>query len=198
MKTKYFKLAGLLLLTLFISCNNDGDEGEKLIASSTIEVKAKPIATQVKGKMRAPQNTTSNVAVVFTGDEIVSYNGKTGEIILKNIEKENPIDVLKKYENKLDFYKNGVLLFSLKSKIVSDIESALYNEPILHYSNIEGNKCYIRDGYPWGLPIDDVTTEREGQALTVAKERKANAEKILEGWKQFVDELKKEGKYTEK
>lgn len=44
----------------------------------------------------------------------------------------------------------------------------------------------------------DVTTEREGQALTVAKERKANAEKILEGWKQFVDELKKEGKYTEK
>lgn len=197
MKSNYFKLAGLLFITLFISCNNDVEE--QPTTSSIIEIKAKPITTQAKGnEMRATQKTTSNIAVVFTGDEIVSYNGKTGEIILKNIEKENPIDVLKKYENKLDFYKNGVLIFSLKKRIVSDIESAFYNEPILHYSSIEDNKFYIRDGYPWGLPIDDVTTEREGQALLVAKERKTNAEKILASWKQFVDELKKEGKYIAK
>lgn len=110
MKSNYFKLAGLLLLTLLISCNND--EGEQLIVSSTIEVKAKPIATQAKvNKMRATQNSTSNVAVVFTGDEIVSYNGKTGEIILKNIEKENPLSVLNKYQDKLYFIKTMFYYF---------------------------------------------------------------------------------------
>ena len=67
---------------------------------------------------------------------------------------------------------------------------------IHYYITYKNEKIYIVDGYPWGFPIDD-NSERTGLAASVAKERRDNADKILSGWKQFVDELKKEGKYIE-
>lgn len=144
-------------------------------------------------KAQLKQAATSETQVsetVFTSDDIVSYNGKTGEIQFKQdvFSQKNP--------NVLDFYVNEQFLFSLYYRVILDTNSALYNVPLLHYSSLEGDKYYIRDGYPWGLPIDD-NSERTGQAASVAKERRANADKILSGWKQFVDELKKEGKYIE-
>lgn len=199
MKTLKLTLGMLLSFVICIGCSNK-NEGEELTTSSKIEVKAQIIPKQsVSGTLKSASNSIEAKSVVFTGDEIVSYNAKTGEMILKTtFDNEKPLDILKNFSDKLEFYKDGRLLFTLKSKIVTDIESALYNEPVLHYSSLEKNKCFIRDGYPWGLPIDDTTTERTGQAATVAKERRANAEKILAGWNIFIEELKKQGKYIEK
>jgi len=180
MKTIKFITAMLLSVCLFIGCNN---ESENVKSLSKIAVKVKP--------KQAATSETQVAETVFTSDDIVSYNGKTGEIQFKqNVFSQKSPDVL------LDFYVNEQFLFSLYYKVILDTNSALYNVPLLHYSFLEGNKYYIRDGYPWGLPIDD-NSERTGQAASVAKERRDNADKILSGWKQFVDELKKEGKYIE-
>lgn len=189
MKTLKLLPAMLVLLSLFIGCNN-----ENITTSSKIEVKAQPIGKQsAANALKSETNTNTESQTVFTSDEFVSYNAKTGEIILKNnLANENPLSILKNYSDKLEFYKDGKLLFALKSKIVSDIESALYNEPVLHYSSLEENKCFIRDGYPGGIPIGSID-QRDKQS-----ERYINAEKILSGWKIFIEELKKEGKYIEK
>ncbi len=180
MKTIKFITAMLLSVCLFVGCNS---ENENVKAFSRIEVKAQP--------EQAATSETQAAKTVFTGDDIVSYNGKTGEIILIFKNTENPLAVLRHFNDKLEFYRNETFLFSLKSKIVSDIESAVYNEPVLHYSTLEGDKYYIRDGYPWGITLD------ERVAVGANSERKANAEKILSGWRLFIDELKKEGKYVE-
>ncbi len=194
MKTKKILLI-VLLSFAFISCKDD-NEGKPEMTSSIIEVKAQPIATQNSSEV-APKSTQQKV--VFTENDIVSYNAKTGEIIFKSVNsEETPLDILKRFSEKLDFYMDGKVIFSLKSRIVSDIESRIYNEPILHYTNTEGSKFYIQDGYPWGIPIDDNTTNRTGQGATVDKERKENVDKIISGWLLFTDRLKKANKYIEK
>ncbi len=188
MKSKMLLFVSLLSFML-ISCS-DNNEEKLETTSSNIEVKARPVNQQ---------NSSEKEKIVFTENNILSYNAKTGEIIFKSIDsKESPLNVLKQFNEKLDFYIDGKLAFSLKSKVVSDSESQIYNEPILHYTNVTGSKFYIQDGYPWGIPIDDNTTSRTGQAQTVDKERKENAEKILSGWLLFIDQLKKKNKYIEK
>lgn len=190
MKTIKKILTVLLFSSLIISCNNE----EKNIGTSGIVVKAQPIAQQT---VKSNTNTaTENTGIVFTGDDIVSYNGKTGEVIFKNsVADESPASILQRFSDKLDFYLNGELLFSLKSKIVLDIDNAMYNEPMLHYSTLDGDKYYIRDGYPWGFPVDDSTSLRTNQAASVEQTRRANADKIMSAWRKLIDELKKEGKY---
>ncbi|MGB4577257.1 MAG: hypothetical protein WBI06_10190, partial [Paludibacter sp.] len=162
-----------------------------------IEVKAQP--------EQAATSETQAAKTVFTGDDIVSYNGKTGEIQFKQNVLSQKIQEPPDPDGSMDFYVNGQFLFSLYYRIIFSADNALYNVPLLYYSllddDVEGHKqkyqrYYILDGYPWGLPIDD-NSERTGQAASVAKERRDNADKILSGWKQFVDELKKEGKYIE-
>lgn len=189
MKTINFITAMLLSVCLFIGCNNENEE--QLTKTSSITVKTSVSSKQAVIDQAKNVSSTNTSDVVFTEEDIVSYNGKTGEIQFKqNVFSQKKPDVL------LDFYVNDQFLFSLYYRVILDTNSALYNVPLLHYSSLEGDKYYIRDGYPWGLPIDD-NSERTGQAASVAKERRANADKILSGWKQFVDELKKEGKYVE-
>ncbi|MDA3880898.1 MAG: hypothetical protein PF436_10960 [Prolixibacteraceae bacterium] len=192
---KTFRIISVMLLfCLFIGCNK---ENENVKVPSFIEVKAQPIATQTV-KSEIQKATSVETEVVFTSDEIVSYNGKTGEIIFQDSgNNESLSTVFKRFNENLEFYMDETLLFSLKSRIVTDIESAIYNEPILQYSILCGDKYYIRDGYPWGLPLYDTTTVRTGQAASAEKVRRTKADKIQEGWKIFVDVLKEEGKYIE-
>ncbi|MGC3977529.1 MAG: hypothetical protein QM751_04415 [Paludibacteraceae bacterium] len=191
MKTIKLFLSILSISLLFVNCSSK----EQIAEMTGIVVKAQPIAQQaVKGNTNT---ATESVNTVFTGDDIISYNEKTGEIIFKNYTAEKNLStILQSFNDKLDFYLNGELLFSLKSKIVFDIDNAIYNEPVLHYSTLDGDKYYIRDGYPWGFPIDDSTSVRTDQAVSVEQTRRVNAEKIMNAWNKLIDELKKEGKYV--
>jgi hypothetical protein len=186
-------ITAILFACSFTGCNN---ESEIIKTSPLIEVKARPINLQTDRNDLIKATTVSEV--VFTINDIESYNGKTGEIIFNNTgNNESFSSILNRFSERLNFYMDETLLFSLKSKIVTDIESAIYNEPILHYSILNGGKYFISDGYPWGLPVDDSTTTRTGQAAKVEEIRKTNASKIEEGWSLFVDALKKENKYFE-
>ncbi len=181
----------LLLCGLLIACDNKEDN--LILEKSNIEIKAK--LRTLKSEVKEKSVTSSDLVTIFTSDDIVSYNSKTGEIILKNVKKgENPGDVYRKCEGKLEFYKEGELLFKLK--IILDINSAIYNIPIVNYSEFDGEKFgnkwtfYILDGYPWGIPIGKYKQSKN-------KERIENVEKMLKGWNVFIERLKKEGKYIE-
>ncbi|MFV0589870.1 MAG: hypothetical protein ACK5M7_00660 [Draconibacterium sp.] len=188
-------LSVMLLLCLFAGCNKESENTE---LTSLIEVKALPIGTQ-NVTMLNPEIKSAKTETVFTSDDIISYNGQTGEVILKNFDSNESISTrLTRFDENLNFYKDGVLLFTLKSKVVLDIESAIYNEPILHYSMLNGDKCFIRDGYPWGFPIDDTFSVRTGQSVSLQDIRRTNADKISEGWDIFINELKRENKYIDK
>ncbi|MBN1768246.1 MAG: hypothetical protein JXR50_06240 [Prolixibacteraceae bacterium] len=188
---KTLKITIVILLACFLTgCNNDNETLEK---SALIEVKARPISLQT-GQENILKTTTEH-EVVFTTSEIESYNKETGEIIFTSTGNDETFaDILSRYDENLSFYMNDSLLFSLKSKIVTDVESALYNEPLLHYSIVEDAKYYIRDGYPWGLPVDDTTTVRTGQSASVEEIRRTNSSKIEKGWKAFINVLKEENK----
>ncbi|MCE5331852.1 MAG: hypothetical protein LLF95_06905, partial [Bacteroidales bacterium] len=183
-----FITAMLLSGCLFIGCNN---KNENLKALSQIEVKAQP--------KQAATSETQAAKTVFTGDDIVSYNGKTGEIQFKqNVlsqKNQDPPDT----DGSLDFYVKDQFLFSLYYRIISSIDNGFYSVPLIYHSFLDDkyDKYYIVDGYPWGITIDESARARTVQAGSVEQIRKANAEKILSGWRLFVDELKKEGKYIE-
>ncbi len=184
----------VLLVALIVGCDNKDDN--PIIGKSQIEIKSQ-IKTP-KGAMK--QMSANQSKVVFTGDEIVSYNGTTGEIIFKNINSDEPVSetlskILENFSDKLEFYKNGKFLFKLKSKVVTDMENPMYHTPVLHYNTVDftttdKGKFYIVDGYPWGLPISRYKESKND-------ERIENVEKILDGWNVFVETLKEEGKYIE-
>ncbi len=191
-RIKYLFITVLLCSTL-IACDNKGDS--LVLEKSNIEIKAKP--KTLKSSVYEKSVKSSELQTVFTGENIVSYNGKTGEIILKNVKENEKQPVFNKFGGDLAFYKDGELLFKLKSGVVHDYENPMYNTPVLYYSRYSDDfkvmgkwKFYIVDGYPNGLPINQFRNSKYN-------ERVANVEKILKGWNVFVESLKKEGKYIE-
>ncbi len=188
-RIKYLFVA-ILLCGALIAC--DSKEDSLILKKSNIEIKAK-LKTLKSGEKAG---SSSELVTVFTGDNIVSYNGKTGEIILKDVKESDEQPIFKKFGGKLEFYKAGELLFKLKSEVVTDYANPMYNTPVLYYSRYDDNKLmdkwkfYIVDGYPWGLPISQYEQSK-------SKERMENVEKMLSGWNIFVETLKKEGKYVE-
>ncbi len=191
-RIKYLFMA-VLLCGVLSAC--DKKEDSLILEKSNIEIKAKP--KTLKSSVNEKSVTSSELETVFTIDDIVSYNGTTGEIIFKNVQENEEIPVFNEFGGNLEFYKDGELLFNLKSRIVQDHESSMYNTPVLYYSRYSDDfkvmgkwKFYIVDGYPWGLPISKYEQSR-------FKERIENVEKILQGWNIFIECLKKEGKYIE-
>ncbi len=178
---------------VLIAC--DKKEDSLILENSNIEIKAKILKSSVNEK----SVTSSELETVLTIDDIVSYNGTTGEIIFKGVTTTGK-KVYEVFENfssmydKLEFYKDNEFLFKIEG-IVTDASSAMYNVPILFYDNgyFEEEKRYkffILDGYGGGLPI----SKYEQSPL---EERIENVEKILHGWNIFIECLKKEGKYIE-
>ncbi len=195
-RIKYLFIA-VLLCSALIAC--DKKEDSLVVEKSNIEIKAKP-KTSKSSINKNSDTTSSELVTVLTGDEIVSYNGTTGEIIFKNVttKGKKPYEVLHsfydKYDDKLEFYKDKEFLFKLKG-IVTYVSSATYYTPVLFYDHGEFDKknrykFFILDGYGGGLPLSKYKQSK-------FKERIANVEKMLPGWNIFIECLKKEGKYIE-
>ncbi len=187
----------ILLCSALIACDSKKDS--LIVEKSNIEVKALP-KTLKSSSVVAKATQSPELETILTTDDIISYNGRTGEIIFKNITKkgEKPYDVLgsfyNKYDDNLEFYKDRELLFKLEG-VVTDATSAMYNTPVLYYNIGEFDKknsykFFILDGYGGGLPLSKYKQSK-------FKERIANVEKILPGWNIFIESLKKEGKYIE-
>ncbi len=212
MKTYNFLLMLAVCATLCVACDKNSEQ---------LEVKMK---FDVKAK--SPSNSAQVSTVIFTGDEIVSYNGTTGEIVFANTPQGEVYEVLNNYNNGvLEFYLNGGLLFELKNR-VGEHQSDVYNAPILRYGteNVDNGGGSSDGG---GNNDNDTTAQRASESYRSPanaelkwfiedgypngktinstnrgssgweQERNANAQAVAEGFNRFIEALKAEGKYIE-
>lgn len=113
MKPSNFRLMAAIFAAMLMGCANNSKQPE---VRQTIEVKAKALTS-----------TTQASTTVFSDNDIVSYNGATGEIVFANTPQGKAYEILSHYnKGDLEFYLDGELLFKLNC-IVSDIQSNIIN-----------------------------------------------------------------------
>ncbi|MDR1526446.1 MAG: hypothetical protein LBS46_02105 [Dysgonamonadaceae bacterium] len=153
-------------LTLF-SCSND----------TNVPASAKEKLSVVTTVTRA-NVTHSEESVIFTGDDIETYNGKTGRIVFRDLTYD---DLFRRAENnsRLKFYLGDEFLFDII--LVRDPVNTTYSVPILMASRGDEygapDKFFLLDGYPLG-----------------------GRESVLEqnpAWSKFIQYLTDVGKLTE-
>lgn len=119
----------------------------------------------------------NNSQVVFSSDDIKSFNETTGELMFnKNL---SPAEIVENIE--LGFYLHDKLLFDASS-FASDQMSQIINNMVL-YLDISNGKFYIRDGYP---SVDVLGNNKE----IAIKTREENFKKIETQWTHFLKVFK--------
>jgi len=117
--------------------------------------------------------------IVFTSDDIKSFNGSTGELSFSDPKTNTKI----KNYFMLQCYIGKDSLFSVN--LTSDIMSYIVNDLVLNH-NMKDGKLYLQDGYPSWI--------NNSGAVSL---RTRNKERRVISWTKFIKELKKEGKYKE-
>ena len=136
----------------------------------------------IKAETKSANEPTEKI--IFTGDDILWFNGTTKEIRFKdNYYQQNSISL---YAN-IKFYLDDKYLFSTLTR-VSDVNSQIFNSPVFYYSIIE-NKFFINDGYP------DIAVL--GSLTEIQKIRDENMQAIANEWDKFIGYMKKVNKYKE-
>jgi hypothetical protein len=129
--------------------------------------------------------------IFFTGSDILWFNGTSAEIRFKdNITQRNKINAVS-YKTIKSYLGDDYLFSSLIC--ASEVSSQIYNSLVLFYSQTE-NRFYLKDGYPdisIGSGWDDLT------AIKIQEERDKNKKAIADEWNKFIQQLKKENRYTE-
>jgi hypothetical protein len=169
--------AALLSLT---SCSSNDNEQEK--SSTTAPVKqTKFFACEAGGETRV---ATAVIDTLFTEDDIEWFNVSTREIRFKKQDEQLFNKLMKNYHKEgLEFRLGESLLFEV-SRFVSDFDSRVFTDLVLHYSMLgedEGNPRYcLHDCYPPQF-IDDERTQ-------------ANIKKNAVQWETFTKYLESKGK----
>jgi hypothetical protein len=160
--------ASLILMLPSCSSNNDAD------VPALKEEKLSVVMTAAGANVM----TYSEDVILFTGDHIETYNGKTGRIVFKDLTYDA---LFQRAENNsmLKFYLGDEFLFDII--LVREPVNAAYDVPVLMASRGDDygapDKFFLLDGYPLG-----------GQ------------ESFLEqtpAWSKFIRYLKDTGKLTE-
>jgi hypothetical protein len=211
MKPSNFRLMAAIFAAMLMGCANNSKQPE---VRQTIEVKAKALTS-----------TTQASTTVFSDNDIVSYNGATGEIVFANTPQGKAYEILSHYnKGDLEFYLDGELLFKLNC-IVSDIQSNIINEPLLRFELSYNSGGDNNDDNPtdsasqqqtplytaadsgsndtpkWfiedGYPMGKTINGKRNNATIDEQERDENAKKIMAGFLRFIEVLKAKGKYIE-
>lgn len=117
--------------------------------------------------------------ILFTGNDIVSFDGSSGQIIFTDALVSSKIQELPYAW--ISCYLGNDLLFT--AIVTSSIMSILINDLVL---NNEAGNFYFHDGYPF----DPVPYPMFSIPL-----RAKNQEKRAAGWIKFIEHLKIDGKY---
>ncbi len=129
-------LAFILLATIILSISSCSRE-----ENSSIEKNKNSLIVKTYGNV----NSEENGKIIFTGDDIRSYNETTGEIIF------NKKVSFSSLTGDLVFYLDENNLFSVQ--YVLPIASYLINDLVLHAPAIDG-KYYLHNGYPEVVEIE--------------------------------------------
>ena len=169
--------AAMLSLT---SCSSNDNEQEKPFTTDPVE-QTKFFACEASGETRS---ATDVIDTLFTEDDIEWFNVSTGEIRFKKQDEQLYNKLMKNYHKEgLEFRLGESLLFEV-CRFVSDFDSRVFTDLVLHYSTIvknEGDPCYFLDDcYPPQF-IDDERTQ-------------ANIKKNAVQWDTFTKYLESKGK----
>lgn len=210
-KQNFFMVLVVLFATLLIGCDT-----VQPVENLTVKVKVLS-ASQGDSESSVP-------TVLFSGDEIVSYNVATGEIVFANTPTGEPYQILSQYCNgNLEFYLGDELLFVLQNR-VSDIQSDVYDHPVLRYSYNTGDNGGDNGGgntdpndstamapaytpanaataHHWfiedGYPFGNPLTATANPERTCSAERQASTEAVRGNFTRFVQALRVAGKVIE-
>ena len=129
-------------------------------------------------KVAISSNTNRTTdTVLFTGNDIKSINGTTGEIRFV----DSLINLKIKSFHRIKCYLGTDFLFS--STITLPVVSSLINDLVLNLDRNDGH-YYFKDGYPDWINNPDINIIRI-----------QHRGKRAVAWSRFIGELKKEGKY---
>lgn len=163
---KKFVTLSSVALAITVACISCA--GSKEIATSQLTFKGTPTFSSIYKD-----------TIVFTSDDIKSFNGTTGELSFSDTKTNTKI----KNYFVLQCYIGKDSLFSVN--LTSDIMSYIVNDLVLN-RNIKDGRLYLQDGYPSWI--------NNSEAISL---RTQNKEKRVISWNKFIKELKKEGKYEE-
>ena len=161
------------------SCSNDNEQ-EKTESKSPAE-QTRFFACEASGESRG---TTAVIDTLFTEDDIEWFNLTSREIRFKKQDEQLFKKLMENYQKgKVEFRLGEDILFEV-SRFVSDLDSRIFTDLVLHYSPTYGDTeephYYLRDCYPPQF-IDDERTQ-------------ANIRKNAEQWETFTNHLKGKGK----
>ena len=162
------------------SCSSNDNEQEKPFTTDPVE-QTKLYVCEVSSESRG---ATASIDTLFTEDDIEWFNVSTREIRFKKQDEQLFNKLMKNYHREgLEFRLGENFLFEV-SRFVSDIDSRIFYNLVLHYSTIgedEGNpRYYLHDCYPAQF-INDERTQ-------------ANINKNAVQWETFTMYLKSKGK----
>ena len=182
MKTmKFWKIAFMMLAAFFlVSCSMDSNEPEKPFTVCP-EEQIKFFACETSSETRG---ATAVIDTLFTEDDIEWFNVSTREIRFKKQDEQLFNKLMKNYHKEgLEFRLGENFLFEV-SRFVSDFDSRIFYDLVLHYSTIgedEGNpRYYLHDCYPAQF-INDERTQ-------------ANIKKNAMQWETFTKYFEIKGK----
>ena len=178
MKTVFFfVMAAAISLT---SCSSNDNEQEKSFTTAPVE-QTKFFVCEASGETRG---AIAIIDTLFTEDDIEWFNVATREVRFKNQDEQLFSKLMPNYQKEgLECRLGESLLFEV-SRFVSDFDSRVFTDLVLHYSMIgedEGNpRYYLHDCYPPQF-IDDERTQ-------------ANIKKNAVQWETFTKYLESKGK----
>ena len=182
MKTmKLWRIAFMMLAASFLaSCSSNDGEHEKPFTVCPVD-QTKFYVCEASGETRG---ATAVIDTLFTEDDIEWFNVSTREIRFKKQDEQ----LFKKL--KMNYHKEGLefrlgenVLFEV-SRFVSDIDSRIFYDLVLHYSTIgkdeDNPRYYLHDCYPAQFINDERT--------------KANIKKNAMQWETFTKYLESKSK----
>ena len=160
------------------SCSSNDNDQEKPFTVCPEEL-VKFFACEMNSKTRG-----TAIDTLFTEDDIEWFNVSTREIRFKKQDEQLYTKLMKNYnKEKLEFHLGEDVLFEV-SRFVSDIDSRVFTDLVLHYSTIgedaDNPRYYLHDCYPAQF-IDDERTQ-------------ANIKKNAVQWETFTKYLDGKGK----
>jgi hypothetical protein len=164
-------------------CRPETEEIPSRITSGIV-VRASNAGEVATGSEGVTTKSDAEEQVVFTGDDILWFNGTTKELRFKDNISNKPI-LAGINAQAIKFYIDDEYLFT-SMLYVSDYSSQIFNSPVFYYNAIE-NKYFLKDGYP---AISVLSNPQQAQEL-----RDENMKKIANEWNKFIEQLKKEERY---
>lgn len=187
MKTINYLFSVILSLS-FLSCSNDGNLNNNNFSQSTLAFKALITSNSGSSAMsKVVQAVSTDTVLLFTGKNISWFNETTGELRFNNNFSLEKIGNGKVY---LQVYSNNEPLYSVSFILTLNVMSYVINSPVI-YNGVGENSSYIKNGYP-ERNLADLSKD---DPWRIEREKNWNVLVQSEGWKLFIQQLKKEGRY---